>query len=180
MKKMLLTLLLASASVFSQAAVTQINTSIDSSKLQFKDSTTGLTWSNGNAFAVAGLTFADVSSAALAYGNEGWRLPTLEEFKTLYADLGSVAQASNSTSWGPFTTNGVQYWTSTPAAFNIAYYQYFMPQVPLPTDEVWHMPGTMVNTWLVTSVPEPQTYAMLLSGLGLMGAIVRRRKQNQV
>jgi hypothetical protein len=28
----------------------------------------------------------------------------------------------------------------------------------------------------VTPVPEPETYAMLLAGLGLMGAIARRRK----
>ncbi|MBK7006138.1 MAG: FxDxF family PEP-CTERM protein [Burkholderiales bacterium] len=28
----------------------------------------------------------------------------------------------------------------------------------------------------VTSVPEPETYAMLLAGLGVMGAIARRRK----
>ncbi len=29
----------------------------------------------------------------------------------------------------------------------------------------------------VTAVPEPETYAMLLAGLGLMGAVARRRKQ---
>ena len=31
----------------------------------------------------------------------------------------------------------------------------------------------------VTSVPEPEVYAMLLAGLGLMGAIARRRKSAQ-
>jgi hypothetical protein len=31
----------------------------------------------------------------------------------------------------------------------------------------------------VTAVPEPETYAMLLAGLGLMGAVVRRRKIGQ-
>lgn len=30
----------------------------------------------------------------------------------------------------------------------------------------------------VASVPEPESYAMLLAGLGVMGAIVRRRKKN--
>lgn len=30
--------------------------------------------------------------------------------------------------------------------------------------------------YMVSAVPEPETYAMLLAGLGLMGAIVRRRK----
>jgi hypothetical protein len=31
---------------------------------------------------------------------------------------------------------------------------------------------------LVASVPEPETYAMLLAGLGLIGAAVKRRKSN--
>ena len=31
----------------------------------------------------------------------------------------------------------------------------------------------------VTAVPEPETYAMMLAGLGLMGTIVRRRKAKQ-
>ena len=34
--------------------------------------------------------------------------------------------------------------------------------------------GSILAT--VTAVPEPETYAMLLAGLGLMGAIARRRK----
>jgi hypothetical protein len=32
----------------------------------------------------------------------------------------------------------------------------------------------------VTAVPEPETYAMLLAGLGLMGAVARRRKNTPV
>ena len=45
--------------------------------------------------------------------------------------------------------------------------------------------GTAVNNllgitdghaFLLSPVPEPETYAMLLAGLGLMGAMVRRRK----
>ena len=31
----------------------------------------------------------------------------------------------------------------------------------------------------VAAVPEPETYAMLLAGLGLMGFVARRRKENQ-
>jgi hypothetical protein len=30
--------------------------------------------------------------------------------------------------------------------------------------------------YMVSSVPEPETYAMMLAGLGLMGTIARRRK----
>ncbi len=35
------------------------------------------------------------------------------------------------------------------------------------------------DVWLVTSVPEPETYAMLLAGLGVMGAVARRRQSKQ-
>jgi hypothetical protein len=34
--------------------------------------------------------------------------------------------------------------------------------------------GTQIT---ITPVPEPETYAMFLAGLGLMGAVARRRKQ---
>jgi len=33
------------------------------------------------------------------------------------------------------------------------------------------------HAFLAAPVPEPETYAMMLAGLGLMGAIVRRRKR---
>lgn len=34
------------------------------------------------------------------------------------------------------------------------------------------------SAWYVSSVPEPETYAMLLAGLGLVGFMARRRKVN--
>ncbi len=37
--------------------------------------------------------------------------------------------------------------------------------------------GGSLDNVVVTSVPEPETFAMLLAGLGLMGAVARRRKQ---
>jgi Protein of unknown function (DUF642)/PEP-CTERM motif len=39
--------------------------------------------------------------------------------------------------------------------------------------------GAVLDNVTVTAVPEPETFAMLLAGLGLMGAVVRRRKANQ-
>lgn len=38
---------------------------------------------------------------------------------------------------------------------------------------VYNNPGT----WTVTFVPESETYAMLMAGLGILGAVARRRKQ---
>ncbi len=39
--------------------------------------------------------------------------------------------------------------------------------------------GALLDNVSVSAVPEPQTYAMLLAGLGLMGFMARRRKQQQ-
>ncbi|MCL2876085.1 MAG: PEP-CTERM sorting domain-containing protein [Betaproteobacteria bacterium] len=40
----------------------------------------------------------------------------------------------------------------------------------------WVMGGMTIST-TATTVPEPETYAMLLAGLGIMGAIARRRQR---
>jgi hypothetical protein len=32
------------------------------------------------------------------------------------------------------------------------------------------------GVWTVTSVPEPETYAMLIAGLGVLGFVARRKK----
>jgi hypothetical protein len=39
--------------------------------------------------------------------------------------------------------------------------------------------GWGIKSAVVTAVPEPETYALMLAGLGLMGTIVRRRKAKQ-
>lgn len=39
--------------------------------------------------------------------------------------------------------------------------------------------GIVLDNVSVSAVPEPETYAMMLAGLGLMGAVVRRRKAKQ-
>lgn len=41
-------------------------------------------------------------------------------------------------------------------------------------------PLTPGNTWQITAVPEPEIYAMLLIGLGLVSFVAHRGKQNEV
>ena len=43
-----------------------------------------------------------------------------------------------------------------------------------------HVQGYESNSaWVAGAVPEPETYAMFMAGLGLMGFIARRRKNGQ-
>ena len=39
--------------------------------------------------------------------------------------------------------------------------------------------GAIYAGAMAAAVPEPETYAMLLAGLGLMGAVVRRRSNRK-
>jgi hypothetical protein len=53
-------------------------------------------------------------------------------------------------------------------------------QLPLSPGETlrpyFNLSSAGVLTYTVASVPEPETYAMLLAGLGMMGFVARRRK----
>ena len=58
------------------------------------------------------------------------------------------------------------------------------PDLFVPDDHVYVNSGSTAygqilknpGTWAVATVPEPETYAMVLAGLGLMGAVASRRK----
>jgi hypothetical protein len=45
-------------------------------------------------------------------------------------------------------------------------------------DEIDAVAGLTAEGRSVGNIPEPETYAMLLAGLGLLGFVARRRKQN--
>jgi hypothetical protein len=50
-----------------------------------------------------------------------------------------------------------------------------------PVGEGWGLRNILVTADLLTApppVPEPETYAMMIAGLGLLGFAARRRKQN--
>lgn len=93
---------------------------------------------------------------------------------TVYSDDGNVTKIDGNTlidNWGPWSGIGVtnsMYLTAGLHPFHIDYM------------ECCGNPGAglvMVLPQDVTyAVPEPETYAMLLAGLGVLGAAVRRRK----
>lgn len=41
-------------------------------------------------------------------------------------------------------------------------------------------PGARIDNLEINAIPEPESYAMMLAGLGLMGFVAKRRKQKQV
>lgn len=46
--------------------------------------------------------------------------------------------------------------------------------------ETWSTSMDSDSFQMITSVPEPHSYAMLAAGLGLLGCVVRRRKYSPV
>jgi hypothetical protein len=105
-------------------------------------------------------------------------LPTVAEFQSLYATLGQVSSSDLHMNAAPLS--GVSYswyWTAEPSATGSHQQKVYTPFNNSVTIEADTCCATCSpHTWAVASVPEPQTYAILLAGLGLLGAIAKRRK----
>ncbi|MBA2659922.1 MAG: FxDxF family PEP-CTERM protein [Nitrosospira sp.] len=131
--------------------------------------TTGaMNWDAANTWA-SNLTFAN---------NGDWRLPSVSEMEHLfYHELGGSGGSNITTSHNVYYNlfDNVQsqwYWTSDhnnnsqAVAFGM-----FNGGTYLTSNT------TGFYAMAVSSVPEPETYAMLLAGLGLVSLVARRRKQ---
>mgnify|MGYP001290736475 FL=1 len=90
-------------------------------------------------------------------------------------ELGSLDAVGNSTNRS-YTFHG----TSTKQISYLTLYSVSSAFAPI-SGLTFNYDGTTGggNTDLVSSVPEPETYALMLAGLGLMGAVARRRKAKQ-
>ena len=117
-----------------------------------------------------------------AGGHSDWRLPTTDEFSHLFLNkldgvkdqnIYSTHNNANFALFSNIESSITDYWTATPTG-------------DATTHPVFHFGsgGDYVSdmnnghyAMAVSSVPEPETYAMLLAGLGLVSLVARKRKQ---
>jgi hypothetical protein len=113
-------------------------------------------------------------------GISDWRLPSTSEFSHLFYDeLGgtvnnSIYNIHTNTTFALFSNiQGGGYWTTTPIG-DVSTHSSFQ------FDRGY---GFTVNmnegryAMAVATIPEPETYSMLVAGLGLVGFVARRRKK---
>ena len=116
----------------------------------------------------------DFSASAAVYQGGSQQTSSTDEIRvSLLNSNGSVFQSF---------TYAPDAWTGT-MAFKQAHFEYtgngtgdLKIQLSSAQQDVYHFAGAVDNL-TVAAVPEPETYAMLLAGLGIMGAVARRKKQ---
>ncbi|MEO6561477.1 MAG: DUF1566 domain-containing protein [Nitrosospira sp.] len=119
-------------------------------------------------------------------GHSDWHLPTTSEFSHLFStELDGVTgqdiyATHNNANFALFSniqshyySNHDLYWTSTPTGDvdKHSLFGFYGGQDFTGNKDTGHY------AMAISSVPEPETYALLLAGLGLVGFIARRRKQ---
>lgn len=98
--------------------------------------------------------------------------PTIPVTYQFYNEFDVVSFGPNYWGYGGYTLDGT---TLTGTEFNgiLRLHGNFGPNAPLVFDvlnpEGWH-------GFNVAAIPEPETYAMMLAGLGIVGAMARRRR----
>lgn len=114
----------------------------------------------------------------------GWQLPTLDQLGHLFYDeLGgqagtSIVSVHNPANYAMFGNIKDLYWSSTEINQSSAGFLNFHSGYDNNTAKTQGLYAFAVHSGnIMPSVPEPETYAMLMVGLGLVGFIARRRKQ---
>ena len=144
------------------------------------DTATGLEWEQNANHGPFTWTQASAYATGLTLDAGGWRLPaTANELFDLYSDIFALGGCNGTDCRGdqsPFTDIQAKYWTNdefTAGAVRTCDFIFGGCGGDLETIQLW--------VWAVRdsvpAVPEPETYAMLLAGLGLLGFIARRRKK---
>ena len=136
-------------------------------------------WTSQSAWA-EGLTFA---------GSGEWVLPTLSQYSTIWAAAGGSAEgiaASFTVSPARFDTYyGPIYWTSEVVPDGVLTAMTFAMDTGTSGGPSWayhQLHATAVREASleeISAVPEPETYALMLAGLAVVGAAARRRSTAQ-
>jgi hypothetical protein len=151
----------------------------------FYDSAHQLLWSNTTIDLGTPRSFEQALSLLATYNVTGsiegvtnWKLPTVDQFKLLYATQGPDTVTNNGMEKRVFDHLGTYVWVGTPLDVNAPSHEAFAANSTLNASGqfVTYGNATKLAVWAVAAVPEPETYAMLLSGLACIGLIARRRK----
>jgi hypothetical protein len=86
--------------------------------------------------------------------------------ETVNVSFGSTAQSFSPASADPFSRHSLSFTPATAGSYSFGYQN-------LGGDNV----GILLDNVSVTAVPEPEIYAMMLAGLGLVGRLAGRRKR---
>ncbi len=158
-------------------------------------------WSNANAW-VSNLSYTDIVRGVVY---DDWRLPATTYRYPCTNGSCSELQSLYQRLLGPAVQQGGENWLATNHTADYDLFEniqpafYWSSQDPQQTNDAWFvgMDNGSMNTinkgtsylyaWAVRDgdvasvaapIPEPETYAMMLAGLGLLGLSARRRKQN--
>lgn len=123
-------------------------------------------------FSVASNSASNVATIASGSGNNGWA-----SFATSLWDTTAGLLAT-----GTVTNLGGGSWSSifsySPLTVTESPYSIHINGVTLSGSHTAGYAGFMILSPVASPVPEPETFAMMLAALSLMGFIARRRKQN--
>jgi hypothetical protein len=125
-------------------------------------------------------------------GTQGWRIATAADFLATGMTFAQFQfEGANVPAAGTEAGTGATFFGANPVATACAtpWFSNTFQHCDFGDGQagvVWNMPGNVSQgnccseTWVVrgqiTAVPEPRTWAMLIAGFGLVGAIQRRRK----
>ena len=151
----------------------------------FLDSANGLLWSNTTIDRGTTRSFDEATNLLLTYNSsrsiEGvstWVLPTKKQFELLFATQGPDTVTNNGMEKRVFDYFGTYVWTQSQGpAGSHSHFAFAANSSSGSASQFIAFDDSMrLGVWAVTPVPEPETYAMLLAGLGMIGAVAARRK----
>jgi len=160
--------------------LTPIDLSGDSTADAYLESGSGVLWDasgNANGLMLYGPAKTFVEGATIGTV-AGWRLPTIDELKSLYATLNAVpiGTLAGPMAAGPFTDIQAGYYWSTTSTGST---QYALDTRTGTFLNSYTPSGTPLYAWAVHSpVPEPTVVALLLVAIPVLVLALRRRSQS--